>query len=129
MAKFDAAQAVEALEYDFTKYGGTAGVIPEPTDTLLNGFFQAQRDTLKVLGVTDASQLRNRETMMQVMANLPEDAMEKMGELSMESIATLCQGTPALEEIRKLPPRVRNAFMGWLMGHFSPEAKPDGSRS
>lgn len=47
MAKFDAGLAVEALEYDFSAYGGRKGTIPEPSTVKVNQFFDDMREFLK----------------------------------------------------------------------------------
>ena len=43
MSKFDAATAVEEMEYDFSKYVGGVGVIPEPTTGQMNTYVVSMR--------------------------------------------------------------------------------------
>lgn len=47
MAKFDAATAVELLEYDFTKYGGSKGEVQEPTTGQVSYFFAEMRKVMQ----------------------------------------------------------------------------------
>lgn len=124
MAKFNAGTAVESMDYDFTDFGGSTGTIPEPTSTLVDGFFSR----VKALAQEVRSNLGgNVEDLSETEA---ADALASMDGLGMEdyernlaeAISDLCQSKPSVEELMLLPFRVRAAFMQWLIGQLRPEA-------
>lgn len=100
MGKFDAATAVEDLEYDFTKYGAGSGTIVEPSSGQVNGFFRGLRDII--------SEIRGLQTLAGDLDEdtSPEELAEKMGQVeeasegasrlqqrTMELIAEMCGAT------------------------------------
>jgi hypothetical protein len=134
MSKFDAGIAVERLEYDFTAFGGTAGVIPEPSTGTVQTFF----DTLQAL----ASEIRGKmagvegkdleeiseEEAADVVAQMDDNIAGEYQTKMNAAIAELCGGTPSLEEISGLPFRVLGAFTQWLTGELNPNRTPAASK-
>lgn len=85
MAKFDAGTAVEVLEYDFTAYGGTAGVIPEPTTAAVNRFFGQVRGIATRARAAQAS-LKSAQTLEEGGGDVSnEEAMETLSSLGDEA--------------------------------------------
>lgn len=120
MPGFNASKAVEKLDWDFTEFAGpdAKGTIPEPSEGALTTF----QERLKALygedfDPTDAQALRERFKDV--------DEGEILTEL-LDAVAELCSETPTAEQIRALPPRVRTAFMGWLLGSIT---DPTNARS
>lgn len=126
MAKFNAGTAVEAMEYDFTDYGGSSGQIPEPTSKHVDVFFDrikslAQEVKRLQTGKQDSSPISEVEA-GDMLAAMDDLNLAEYEEALADAIADLCQGTPSGDEISKLPFRVRAAFMQWLIGELRPEA-------
>lgn len=72
MAKFVPSQYVEKLEYDFTDYGGSEGVIPEPSTGRVNQFFKHMKNMAK-----DVNQLRGAAD------EIGDDEIENMSDEAM----------------------------------------------
>lgn len=120
---------VEPLDYDLGKYGGK-GTIPEPSDADIEKVQKAFLSVAKDLGV-EVGEKMTPETMARVADKLGDDVNETMKAANARvygAIAELCKGKPTLKEIEALPVRVRNAFIGWLMGQFNPEAQTAGTK-
>lgn len=132
MAKFNAGTAVESMEYDFTDYGGGSGVIPEPTDDILDAFYAQVAEVMGQVQETIGG-LQNLDTTdpEAVQAALTQvegsSIMSQVSSALTDVIAGLTQGRPSAEEIGRLPFRVKQAFMGWLVTQFSPEAATPGT--
>jgi hypothetical protein len=112
---FDASNAVEALDWDFAPHVQASGTVPEPSDRILRGFQAAMTRNLTDLGV-DRAQLGSPQQLVAALADVDEKKLEKAADKVNKALADLCQGSPSLEQLEQLPPRVRNAFMGWLTG-------------
>lgn len=102
MAKFNAATAVESLDWDFTAFGGGEGVVPEPSTKRINTFFAEIRALAK-----DARELRGQaeglsqveesddltdEQMDEVLGSMDEATAKAVDfqQRSVEAIAALC---------------------------------------
>lgn len=131
MAKFDAATAVEAMEYDFTAYGGSEGIIPEPTTGQMNDFMVGMRRVLaeaRALQKSDAQTDKDpnemtAEELGEFMDNMEENmahAAEFNGKI-VALTAEFCSGTPSADELSKLPMRVMRAFSKFLMNEINPK--------
>ena len=158
MGKFDAATVVEDLEYDFTKYGGGKGVIPEPSTGAVNHFFQGMKNTLKEVrnlskGVdeVDLEDLSEEELSEQLSKiDQADEGASKYQTATIEYLAELCGGqreyvenpdnpdadkiervvggTPSVEDLQTLPYRVLQAFSEWLVGEITPKRKTRDTR-
>lgn len=123
MGKFSAGTAVEAMEYDFTDFGGSSGTIPEPTTGQIDGFFRGLGEIYekyesllpKNLDPTDPDQAQKAMEAIERIDN--EDLNRSVAEV----LAGVTSGTPNAEEILALPYRVQQAFTGWLVGELRPE--------
>lgn len=132
MAGFKAASAVDPFDYDFAPYADAKGVVPEPSDETVRGFYVGLGNALKnALGdertagidLSDPAELRKLQSAM------TEDDMAKMQEAMLELHASVCGGSPSLEQIEKLPYRLKQAFYGALQRWLSPEASRPAGKS
>jgi len=127
---FDAGKFVDVLDYDFTAFGGSKGVVPEPSDKVLLRFQDSMRKGLVEFGITDAIDITDNAVVMRIIAKLPAEQMSQFLEMQVDALAEFCQGTPTLTELQTMPVRVRNAFAGWLMGKFeNPESLATATNS
>lgn len=122
---FVAADAVQPLEFDLAPYG-PKGCVPEPSDKQLIGFQRAMQKSLANRGIeVDTS---NPAAAMQAIARLDVEDQTQFLDDQLLEFAELCGGQPSLEELQGLPIRIRNAFLGWLMGQFNdPGTSPSGT--
>lgn len=115
-----------SLRYNFTAFGGVAGIIPDPSDELLDAFNKGYRDLLKEYGVTeDGEEIEDSEVPdldeLEKRADKPTFVQQQQDVVKL--IAELCQDSPSEEQIMKLPFRVRQKFVVWLQRQLvSPEA-------
>lgn len=139
MSKFNAATAVEALDYDFTKYvPGKEGTIPEPTTKQVEDFFDAIRLLAK-----EARRLKNgaaekinidemsMDEQVDALADLPkgDDAeAARLRQILTDAIVNLVGGEISAEDYEALPYRVQNAFGQWLAEVVRPEAAPTATK-
>lgn len=130
MAKFDAATAVEPMEYDFTKYAGdqAKGEIPEPTTGAVSEFFTGMRFLIRDVQGKQPDEVNLEEDMdVEEMAETLEnmdDAMAEAAEFQAKSVALLailCGGAPSAEDLGKLPIRVLRAFTKWIVREINPK--------
>jgi ATP phosphoribosyltransferase len=128
MSKFNAATAVESLEYDFTAYGGEAGLIPEPSTDQIDQFFTDLRNIvkqvqgLKAQAESAKSGEMTQEQMDEVLAAMDDVSIKKFQTEMTEAVSALCSNQPSVEQITKLPYRVLQAFIQWVSGEFRPKA-------
>lgn len=132
MPTFDAGKYAEALDFDFRKAGVDAhGTIPEPTDTMIGAYLEAVKKAftgLAPLRDIEAGKM-SEAAMLQALEKVDADEFVRvMDELS-QAAAALCGGTPTLEQIRRLPLRVRQHFFYYLQSEVAnPEVEPgDGT--
>lgn len=134
MSKFDAATAVEAMEFDFTAFGGGSGVITEPSQGALETFFKdmsnlqkqfapvfAQAQTLSKSDMTDdeksaAIEGLNLDGQLTAMNVAIGDAIERLTDGSVKSV-----------DIANLPFRIQQAFVDWISSELRPEKKAPGT--
>lgn len=145
MAKFDAGAAVEPMEFDFTAYGGSKGVIPEPGTGAVNQFTKRTKAMLKEVKnmqglAAEAEKMEDLtdEEMAEQMGKIDEveEGANRLQEATITNLALLCGakeskddegntvivgGSPGVEELRLLPFRVLQAFSTWLMGEIRPK--------
>lgn len=133
MGTFNAATAVEQLDYDFEAYGGGKGTIPEPTTGQMEAYFNEIREIaanarklqesakkMQERG-NDAEALSDEET-QEILAAMDSFSLQQFQSQMSAAIARLCSDSPSEEQLSKLPHRVLQAFMKWISGEFRPEA-------
>lgn len=119
------------LRYDFTKWSGKQGVIPDPSDELIEQFMRGMRDTAKEyqseggadvesLSAAELQELMDDDSNMRI-----TEAQAAIAKLT----ADLVQNSPSADELLALPFRVRQGFLRWLQGKLlDPEAGAAGTR-
>jgi hypothetical protein len=137
MSKFDAGTAIEALEFDFTAYGGSEGVIPEPSSGSVKTYFRSMKDLAKEArkfkGIADSlgnvDDLTDDE-ISERMASIEEaeEGADQLADMQKRALADLCSGTPSYEELGQLPYRVFQAFNRWLVSEINPKKEAPGSK-
>jgi len=128
-ASFDAGTVIEPLEWNFEKYGGGSGVIPEPTDRQFAQFQKSIKSLLESSGMMPLARAAaggniNPADALKLMSEMPEGGLDKLNDQMVEIISVFTSNCPSAEQINRLPMRVRQAFMGWVMGQFGPKASP-----
>lgn len=129
MPGFDAAHAVEPLDYDLAPYVKAKGRITEPSDAQISKFLsdlqklftEARKNGLTAL--EEMGESPSADDVMNALDNLDTDDVVKiMGEMT-ALYSELCSGKPSAEELSALPMRVRSKFFAWLQNEvISPEA-------
>lgn len=129
MTGFNAATAVEAMDYDFTAFGGSKGIIPEPSTKAVKQFFDALqaiaaevRPLMEKAQAAEKGELSN-EDISELMAAMDDDLVEKQQDRIIDAVADLCGGFPPRDEIANLPYRVLGAFNAWIGAQIRPEAR------
>lgn len=140
MGKFVAATAVEALEFDFTKYeDGAEGVIPEPSTAQLETYFESMKEMVKGIRTLqskaksltvskEAGEDVSDEEMDEILAEMDEVSFAEFQNEMAGAVAELCSQTPSTDLINKLPFRVKQAFIQWITGEFRPEGQAPTTR-
>lgn len=109
---FNAAQAVSSLDYDFSAVGGPKGCSPEPSADQVRTMQFALRSLFK-LDDTDPVAINER------MAALTEAEIRERDAELIEIYAEVCSQQPSADELRALPHRVLQAYIGWLSGELN----------
>lgn len=134
MPAFNAADVVEALEWDFHGAGVKAkGVTPEPTDRQIGDFldglkklFEGSRELLP----GDVSAAATPEQMLEAMSAVTGDAFVDMMAGIAGLFAELCSNKPTKDQLLALPLRVRVHFYGWVQSEVvNPEAVTGGGNA
>lgn len=116
MGAFVAAEAVSGLDFKLDPWG-PAGVIPEPSTGQIEKLTEALS---KIAGDTGAD---TADAALAQVAKLPEDEQAAMLDGIMGAITDITQTVLTREQIDALPHRIKNAFLGWLLGSLLlPEA-------
>jgi len=127
MAKFDAGNVVEALDYDFTAIPGLAdvkGTIREPTSAQVQLYVNASRAELarmrREAGVVDET---DPEAVIAALEKVSPERTVQAQKNNAEILSALCSGHPTGGQLMKLPHRVMHAFGEWLAREvLDPEA-------
>lgn len=110
---FNAAEAVSELSYDFTSVGGPSGVTPEPTSDQVRTMQFRLRTLFKLDDGTSPEELAAH------MAELTEGELRARDDELIEIYAAACSEKPSVAELRALPHRVLQQFIGWLSGELN----------
>jgi hypothetical protein len=117
---FNASEAVEPLDYDFTGYvdGPEArGVVPEPSQQAMSGYRKAVLGVIREYkDVQDLDVDNITDDQMDNLTARAEELEKRMDELT----ARLCKNTPSIEVLGKLPWRHKVLFSKWLQEQFNP---------
>jgi hypothetical protein len=133
MPKFDSSSIGGELDFDFTKWGGKAGTVPEPSRPAVNKLMKKIQSDFKKLGMvgeeddesTTPGEIADRMNKID-----DEELFETMANNITDAVAELCGGTPSLKELQALPYRPFMGFFGFLVGNLmNPEASKPGTNN
>lgn len=142
---FVSANAVDALDWDFTTFGGRAGTTPEPGHPELAAFWSSWNDyvrlmrdqldvvqkrtaavtdekapgydrTLSVEARTEAVRAIEREWDAQQIEMVEDRRKMRCGIL-----AAVCADSPSYDDLYALPPRILDAFEKYMIAELSPK--------
>lgn len=127
MAGFDAATAVDPMDWDFSKYEGGTGTVPEPSTNEMKAF---QKEFAKIMRKGAALDIDDDDALK--MSEKEFVAFQKkadaIGEELDVAVARLCKNQPSEEQMAKLPFRVKTQFSKWLMAEMNPEGEAAGTK-
>lgn len=128
---FVAGDEVDPLDFDFTKFGGPKGTIPEPSQEAVTKYFRAmarmsaeQSEGLRAKRYEVSEALAKEAAEAEEAPSIVDLALQafdentELGARELDAIAELCSGTPSRADLDLLPARVQKAFAGWLVGQF-----------
>jgi hypothetical protein len=139
---FDAGKSVTTLDYDLTTANvadeeareilkDAKGTIPEPSQAALDRFTSHVRDIATdpdLAALVALGEDPDPAAVIDAVGQMPEEKLNQVTEGMLDVIIDVCQGSPTEEQIRALPPRVRNAFVGWVSGELvGPTGPTSGS--
>lgn len=127
---FDAGTAPDPMDWDFTSWGGGKGTIPEPSEKAITTYYKDLRKAVSEFqGVQEAGSKDNlsQKEIDELMKAMEDIDIAKINGEVKKAVAKLCQNQPSITELNRLPYRVLNAFVQWLQGELSPEAKSAGT--
>lgn len=119
---FDAGQ-FGSLRYDFTAFGGVTGIIPDPSDVVLEEFNTQYMELLEKYGVGEHVDKDDPDAVSDAIQRNKEVSFVEQQKEMVRLITLLCDDKPSADEINKLPFRVRQRFIAWVQRELvSPEA-------
>lgn len=115
---FVAAEAVAALDYDFSGLGvpeleGVKGTSPEPSQDQVRDMYDAIRKLYSLGEYADTEEMT--ESVAKSLSR--EDIKDRDLELA-KIYADACSQKPTTEQVLALPHRVRAAYIGYLSGEL-----------
>lgn len=131
MPKFDASTIGGDIEYDFSKWGGPAGVVPEPPRNAVSKLMKTVSTAFKEMGLRDEDaddESLTPNDVVNTMAKAEEDdeeLFEKLTEKLTDALAEVCAGSPSRDALAALPYRPFMGFFGYLIGNLT---NPEGTR-
>lgn len=150
MAKFNAATAVEALEFDFTKFDGPSGTIPEPSSGQVKKFYKelqkiqeevqlriSEADASaapplvvdgKIVAPTEEDEIEAGKNALESFVSLSEDEADEWNDRGLQAVVDVCSEAFTKDDLDRLPYRVGRAFMKWLSDQLRPEEQTPASR-
>lgn len=134
MPTFNADSIGGDIDYDFTKWGGPKGTVPEPTRAAVNKMMKDVTKAFKDAGLgpeTAEGEVLSPEQVADTMNKVEDDEMfEKLTEVLLDVLAEVCGGSPSKEALAALPYRPFQGFFGYLIGNLTnPEASAPGTNS
>lgn len=135
MPKFNAESIGGEIEYDFTKWGGPEGVVPEPPRHLVNALMKNITKAFKDADLgpeTGEGEVLSPEQVADTMNKIEDEEMfQNLTDKLVEHLAEVCGGSPSKKDLEALPYRPFMGFFGYLIGNLTnPEASaPDTNSS
>lgn len=112
------------LPYDFRTKGNPNaphGIIAEPSTKQIQDF---QRTLRALMGpalekMAEAQEMSPKERAAAISADAEsEEEAEAQHELTLKAIAKLCSDSPSVTDLKSLPYRGQQFFVGWIVGVF-----------
>ena len=147
MPRFDASSLGGDLDYDFTKWGGKSGTVPEPSRFAAKRFFKDVQRVFKELDIApdgDAD-TTSPDQIVEVMNAIDDEEMfDKLTDGVTDCLARLCGGeekkdgesvvwtggSPTHQELTALDYRPFMGFFGYLMSNLmNPELQASGMKN
>lgn len=129
MPKFDASSIGGDLEYDFTRWGGPIGVVPEPPRSAVNALMKEISQAFKQSGLRDEEAEDDSLTPEDVESTMnkveDEEIFEKLSVQLLDALSKICGGSPSRDVLEALPYRPFMGFFGYLIGNLT---NPEGSK-
>lgn len=132
MVQFNAANAVEPLDYNFSPFVEAKGTVPEPTDEQVADFYANLGNQLEnALGKerTEGVDLTDPQQVGKLFMSLTADDHRSMYEALLKLHAAVCSNQPTEDDLRALPFRLRQSFYGMLQEWLRPEASRPATNS
>jgi len=141
MAKFDAGNVVESLDFDFTKLArgddpieglaNSKGTIREPTPLQVQEYANAcQRQAARQRRDVGTVDPKDADAVLAAVDKMTPEKTEAEQRVSAEIISTLCSGNPSVAELMLLPHRAMNAFGDWIAKEvLDPEVLTGGGKA
>lgn len=125
MTKFDAGSVLEPLDYDFTKFGGRKGTVPEPDEVVLTEFLRQLAEITNAIAKEHfdlPDDITREELFVKAQELTTKDILPELSAaLTKLYSEVLCQGNPPVEELNRLPLRIRGEFFKWIVEQTRPE--------
>jgi hypothetical protein len=129
---FDAGKSVTALNYDFSTLpiadeetqkilAEAKGTIPEPSQAALDNFQKHVREMAtdpEIAALVALADDADPAAVIEAIGAMPAEKLTDVNNRMVDAIIDVCSGSPSAEQVRALPPRVRNAFIGWVSGEL-----------
>jgi hypothetical protein len=133
LPKFSADSIGGQIEYDFTTWGGSAGVIPEPSRKAVKHFMDSIQRGFKEIGLRNADDpdATTPDEVVDTMNKIEDDEVfEKTAEMLTKAVAEVCGGSPSFDELASLHYRPFMGFFGYLIGELmNPEVSRPGTNT
>lgn len=114
---FNAKEKIEPLDYDFDPYTDRKGTIPEPSTDTVTEFIERLATIYAEAGL-DMDKVRSGQVPAAEIAALTESSKKALDDM-VGAVADLTG--IAHSDLNALPFRIRQAFVGWIVGEFSPQ--------
>lgn len=137
MAKFDAATAVEPMDYDLSKYGGPKGTVPEPSRGQVEVFFKRVKEVNLFVGKTvskaerlakEADESGDSQSLEEYVENISEDKIKEYQDQFAVWMNEVSSGTLEVGMLQELPARIFSAFFRWISTELSPKGETNDSK-
>lgn len=139
MTGFVAEGAVEPLGWNFHPYVASEGTIPEPSQVKLDAYSRAMLGIFVEMGLDLPATSSEEDIDKALMAKLGADRSlsevapdiealhEKIRKARIKAASAVCSGKPTIEHITKLPPRVREMFLGYVASWAADPTMPQAA--
>jgi hypothetical protein len=134
MPEFNADSIGGDIKYNFEKWGGPKGIVPEPTRAQVNNLMKAVTMAFKDAGLapnTEEGEVLSPDQVADTMNKVEDPEMfEKLTTVLLDCLAEVCGGSPSREVLEALPYRPFQGFFGYLIGNLTnPESSAPGTNS